>query len=131
MKVFAHRPVVIPDRARKREFAFGAGQYHELPDDLARYVTEAPQNRARLCLIPAEHDPAEHRCELTDIVAAEEAEAARLRGLEAENEMMDAPPEDRAVRYSPQKRRVRKEASKRSRTARREVRGEALGADAR
>lgn len=112
MWVFCHRAHAVEDYANHVMHKMMPGFAYGLPDALARQVTAACPSR--LCLIPDGQDAHAHRCKLTKEV---EAENRRM----AEHAMLEAPPEDSAmrVRRSPQHRRQLHDARRRSGIARR------------
>ena len=125
MIIYAHREWRAEDAARRQEYRWAAGQWHNVRDEFADYLVA--QNRDRLCIVPPDESPARHKCELTAVVAAEERKRKRQRIPEAVSTMVEGPPLDTAMpqpapmRMSAQRRHLQRAARRRSLQARRNV----------
>lgn len=96
------------DRAAHVPHVFGAGGSYDLPDGVARQLTE--QHPSKMCLVEDGQPPEEHVCVLS--------------ALEYDTTELEEPLQDtmmRPIRMSAQKRKFAKQAKHRSRRARLEA----------
>ena len=107
MKLFAHLFHIYEDRPNKITYSLPAGEWREIPDEIANYILEA--HPGKLCDVTSESNPTGHSC-------PKDKEAERFYS----HRMIEQVPQDTMMkpRLSHQKRQYIRQAKKRSRAAR-------------